>query len=80
MLGSYKKDESFGIRLFYNSLMKILWSNNSSRFPINRSPLLTIVAWKSARNAKFWLAITTLIAIGLAVVLKFYLVPLVQRG
>jgi hypothetical protein len=38
----------------------------------------TIVAWKSARKAKFWLAITALIAVGLAVALNFYLAPLVQ--
>ena len=38
----------------------------------------TITVWKSARKAKFWLAITALIAIGLTVVLNFYLVPLVQ--
>jgi hypothetical protein len=38
----------------------------------------TIVAWKSARKAKFWLAITALTAIGLAIALNLYLVPLVQ--
>jgi hypothetical protein len=38
----------------------------------------TIVAWKGARKARFWLATTAIIAIGLAVALNFYLVPLVQ--
>ncbi len=41
------------------------------------SIVATIAAWKSARKAKFWLAITAVIAIGLAVALNVYLVPLV---
>jgi hypothetical protein len=37
-----------------------------------------IVAWKGARKARFWLAITAITALGLAIALNLYLAPLVQ--
>ena len=38
----------------------------------------TVVAWKGAQRARFWLATTAVMAIVLAVALNLYLAPLVQ--